>query len=158
MKKLLSIFSVMMILLLTGCSHIEDSNGADDYNIVSITNDKILGVNSYVANTYIENRKEKTINGFKVITGTVKCSKFSGVRNVETIYCKNGSFEIEIQNTVNGGNFEIVIVRDDEILDIFNANETKILNYNNSSEKYYIKVVGESSNFSLTYKITIGND
>ena len=48
MKKLFTILFILFLsLTLTSCSHIEDTNGPDDYSLVEISNDEIVSGKSY---------------------------------------------------------------------------------------------------------------
>ena len=74
-------FIPLILVLLTGCGlgHIEDTNG-DDTRVATISDEKILGVSSHSSFMMVSNSIQKK----GVTTGSVKSSKFSGVKKIES--------------------------------------------------------------------------
>ena len=100
-------FIPLILVLLTGCGlgHIEDTNG-DDTRVATISDEKILGVSSHSSFMMISNRIQKK----GVTTGSVKSSKFSGVKEIESFNKTNITYDLTI--TIKSGNFEVVVVSD----------------------------------------------
>ena len=149
MKKFLVFLLLLTIFGLTGCSHIEDTNGEDDYSITTITDQDIIdGMNNFSMGS-VSNRKK--VQG--EITGSLKVKKFSGVLEVEEFSSENKYIVITISNECFGGNFMVAITSGDTILTKVLANESKSFELLNNGEKYELKVVGESAHFDLDYYI-----
>ena len=141
-------FIPLILVLLTGCGlgHIEDTNG-DDTRVATISDEKILGVSSHSSFMMISNRIQKK----GVTTGSVKSSKFSGVKEIESFNKTNITYDLTI--TIKSGNFEVVVVSDSLIKNRVTAGDN--LNFVVSSDSYQeLKIVGESAEFELTYTIT----
>ena len=145
MKKLYSIF--LSLFILTGCnsytSHIEDLNG-DDTHIVTISDEDKIKVNSHLSYISItSNTKDNTING------KIKIDKFTGVKEIEKINQKIVTYEFNIK--IESGNFEVIVVSNDEIVYSSYDEINPIVIVSNAKQK--LKIVGESANFELTYTI-----
>ena len=147
MKKFLVFVLLLTIFGLTGCSHIEDTNGEDDYSITTITDQDIIdGMNNLWVGSISSSKK---IDG--KTTGTLKVNKFSGVSEIAEFISKNTLILMTISNTCTAGNLMVVVTSEDEILLKVYANESKSVEIPNNGKKYQIKVVGESAKFSLEY-------
>ena len=87
-------FIPLILVLLTGCGlgHIEDTNG-DDTRVATISDEKILGVSSHSSFMMISNSIQKK----GVTTGSVKSSKFSGVKKIES-FNKTNKNTVESQD------------------------------------------------------------
>ena len=141
-------FIPLILVLLTGCGlgHIEDTNG-DDTRVATISDEKILGVSSHSSFMMVSSSIQKK----GVTTGSVKSSKFSGVKKIESFNKKNITYDLTI--TIKSGNFEVVVVSDSLIKSRVTAGDN--LNFVVSSDSYQeLKIVGESAEFELTYTIT----
>lgn len=140
---------IIMCFMLVGCSHIEDTNGSDDYSIVTYSNDDILNKSSsYITVGYSESIKSL---GGKTI-GKVNCNKFSGIKNIEKSRY-DSKVNIDIKCNVTSGNFKVVVIYDDMIYKTILANTSQSFSMN--VDGYLtIKIVGESAKFSLEYSIS----
>jgi len=140
---------ILLLGSLVGCmKQIEDTNGDEDFSIVSISDEKICSnVNSYVAfNSYsVEN------DGFK----TVSIKTFSGVDTVDKTVVFNQSLTYNIDLTVKKGNFRLILIKDREIIWEFPLNESSSYTVNNGSGIYELKIAGESAEFSINFSIEI---
>ena len=138
----------LILVLLTGCGlgHIEDTNG-DDTRVATISDEKILGVSSHSSFMMVSNSIQKK----GVTKGSVKSSKFSGVKEIESFNKTNITYDLTI--TIKSGNFEVVVVSDSLIKSRVTVGDN--LNFVVSSDSYQeLKIVGESAEFELTYTIT----
>lgn len=141
MRKKLAL--LLIPFLLTGCtiSHIEDTNGIDNYELQTLSEENFnSSFSSYIAlgfSTFSTSSK-----------ATYKAKKFSGVRKVDNL---KGVQSVHINTVVTSGNFLMAFVSDDEYIYI-KANENKTL-YLSSDEKYDVKIAGESAAFEVTLEI-----
>lgn len=148
MKRFLCLITVLSLLFcLAGCGGIEDTNGPDDFSLVTITDEDICsGKLSYSAmmssTTNINNKL------------TLKIRKFSGVKEPDSPVARvktNGEtliFRTDI--TVTAGNFRACIVRDnEEIVGEFPIDVAGEVRIENAVGTYSLRIAGESAAFSL---------
>lgn len=128
--------------------HIEDTNGADNYNLQTITDSNIINRDIGAMGLKISN---------STITNTTSYSseKFTGVEEIygENIVANRMEFNIN-HASVTEGNFKIVLLVDDEIVHEFKLNElmqTYVLE--NPSGYVSLRIAGESANFMFDYYI-----
>ena len=151
MRKLfIIIVFVVFVIFLSSCTYgqIEDTNGADDYSLQSISDSRLVksGVSySAIGMKEIGGEKERSIS----------ISKFSGVYELSYINVKNHKLTINMESNISEGNFRIVLVGDGEIISDFRINDTDKLVIENLSGKYSLRIAGESAKFSLVYNINI---
>ncbi len=150
MKKVLCLLLVLLSVVLTSCSHIEDTNGPTDFSIVSFTDEDILRgrvntitVGVFQTSTYINSE----------LKGSYKVNKLSGIIDVKKIKSDERSINFNIDFSCESGNAMIVIVANDEIVKKIEANEKVNFDLINSYEDYTIFLVGESAKVSLKYKV-----
>ena len=151
MKKLLMILLVSVLMgILTGCQHIEDSNGPDDYSITTFTDEDILkGYNSHISIGMF--RSSSYING--ILKGTYKVSKFSGIYKVNNFKENSTIVNFTIQFICEEGNAMFVIVSDDKIVRKIEANSDLSFDLPNDGNNYKLLVVGESAKITLNYSV-----
>ncbi|MBQ8209568.1 MAG: hypothetical protein IJZ35_03170 [Clostridia bacterium] len=145
----IAIVAVCVISALTdGLEHIEDTNGADNYSLQTITDENII-------NSDIGAMGLKIHNGIISDTTTYSSDKFTGVEEIYGTNMVANRFEITVYHAqVNSGNFKIVLLEDDEIVHEFKLNElmqTYVLE--NPSGHISLKIAGESADFQLEYSI-----
>ena len=152
MKKVKLIAVILMCILLalslSACviKHIDDTNGDDDFSVVTIGDADILNGPS---NSLSYLRITTRINN----TCTVKVDKFSGIDQLEKIVVSSGSKTITIELIVTSGNCRLVLTNNREIVYDFSINGTD--SYTLESGTYRLKLVGESAEISmLKYSIT----
>ena len=150
MKKIFFIFMLFLVLTLSSCSHIEDTNGPDDYSLVTLTEDDILNrpnstitVGTIQSNSKIGNKAQ----------GSYSATKISGVTTIAEYNTINSSISFEISFTCSEGNGLLAIVSNGEIVKLINPNETLSFTLNNSGYQYKIVVAGESAKLKVTYTI-----
>ena len=145
MKRLLSIiFIIFLSLTLTSCSHIEDTNGPDDYSLVEISNDEIVSGKSY--STSVGKLTTQTGRTIKL-----KISKFSGVENVQSFKTTNSDITFTVSIEVTQGNFKAVLVQNNKIIHEFNNNQNnQIVTVSKGTGSVAVYIAGESAKFILT--------
>lgn len=148
-KKILSSLLISCLLTLASCSHIEDSNGIDNFSLQTITNQQIIESNNHLLQ--FSKSWSSDVNGTR--SSKLSASKFSGVKELHTIYLNNESITYTITSEVYSGNFLICIVNKDKILETISANETKEITLREITGKCTLKIAGESANFKMEYKI-----
>lgn len=144
------LFPVMIILALCLCSckQIEDTNGEDNYQLQTISDERIIS------------EKGSTVKVGSVSTkvnnkGTYKVKKFSGVETLFSIDGSNHHITVTITSEIKAGNFKIVLVNEKQIVKVFNLNCTQSVTIENATGRYDLKIAGESANFSIEYEKNI---
>ena len=150
-KRLLSL--VLALVLLGGLAscgpeHIEDTNGAENFELQEITDENIckldIGALYYV-------RSESIIAD----TVTYKSNKFSGVSEVFSENIITNRFEITVNHArVDAGNFKMVLCVDDEIVHTFALNElTQTFVLEDVCGTVSFRIAGESARFQFDYMV-----
>ncbi len=153
-KKLIGIMAVVLVIvgfiwfLNDDLEHIEDTNGPDIYKLQTINDDNIINLD-----TGSMGLKESTDN----ITNTVTYSsnKFTGVYEIYGINIKGNRFDITVNHArVDGGNFRMVLVHNDEIVHEFKLNElTQSYTLENPDGYVALRIAGESADFMFDYAL-----
>ena len=154
MKKLLLVLVLFSLVFLTSCSHIEDTNGPDDYSLCTMTDDNII--NGYYSNISFGTVKtsSSTNNG---VSGKYSVSKLSGVETIDNYKSKKDSITFEIDLTCEAGNVLFAIVSNDVIVKKVEANESVTFTVDNNGSYYKLVLLGESAKVSLKYEIKGSN-
>lgn len=150
MKKYFIALIIVLSCFLFSCkSYVQysDTNGDDNYELESITDEMIVKQNKVLKMLAVTNQESK--DGTTEIS--ISVGRFDGVEKEYTF--KKGSYTIEIDFTVNKGNARLVICNAKEIIYDFKVNETSQKYELNINETHYLKLVGESANISLKIKI-----
>ena len=128
--------------------HIEDTNGADNYSLQTITDDNITKMDLGALNL---NESTDNISN----TTTYSSNKFTGVSEIYGENIIGNRFEITINHArVDSGNFKIVLLEDDEIVHEFKLNElTQTYVLENPSGYISLRIAGESADFMFDYYI-----
>ena len=150
MKKILCVLLVLLSIMLSSFSQIEDTNGPDDYSIVTFTDEDILNgrINTITMGVF---ESSSFING--ELKGTYKVSKLSGLVEIEKITSNKSSVNFDIDFSCESGNAMLVIVSNGMIVKKIEANEKVNFDIVNSNDTYKLLLVGESAKVSLKYKI-----
>lgn len=134
----------IFMLLGNDLEHIEDTNGADNYALQSITDEDIisLGTGSMGVGT-----KTNKISGMTEIYS----EKFTGVYEVlYTNLLGKSDFLINIHAfEINGGNFKMVVVHNDEIVATLTPENADEYLLEDVSGKVSLVIAGESADFSF---------
>ncbi len=153
-KLLITIGAVILIIVVIiwfmqdGLEHIEDTNGADNYNLQTITDLNI--VNRDIGAMGLKISTDSISN-----TTTYSSEKFTGVEEIYGENIATNRMEFTINHAkVTEGNFKIVLLVDDEIVHEFKLNElmqTHVIE--NVSGYVSLRIAGESANFMFDYHI-----
>lgn len=128
--------------------HIEDTNGADNYSLQTITDENICKLDISALNIVEDNN----IVGEAV---TYKSEKFSGVYEVFTENIVTNRYEITVNHAkVNAGNFKMVLCVDDKIVHTFKLNElSQTFVLENVKGSVSLRIAGESADFMFDYYV-----
>ena len=139
--------------------HIEDTNGAANYNLQTITDQNMI-------NQDIGSLNLKSSTGFLNDGVTFKSDKFTGVyRIMLTNYIFPSDFVVDVAGfTINNGNFKMVVVNDDKIVAVIEPGIFANCRLENLIGSVSLVIAGESADFSFTldaffcnqYDITVG--
>ncbi len=146
MKKI-SRFILLLILLLTltGCvEHIEDTNGADNFSLETITDQDILNGFPTIS---VRQSKVRKNNEYKY---SVK--KITGVEEVFKGSFKKENVAITINTSVEEGNARIVLVYKNQIIKQFMLNaDNQVFSMINVDGEIKIIVAGESAKINIDF-------
>ena len=144
MRKI-SKFILLIILLftLTGCGkHIEDTNGAEDFTLETITEEDIL--NGYPVSS-VKQSMERVGNEYKY---SVK--KMTGVEEIFKGSFQDEDIAITLNTSVESGNAQIVLVYKNIILKRFLLNEdNQVFSMIGVKGEIKILVAGESAKIKI---------
>ncbi len=128
--------------------HIEDTNGADNYSLQTITDENIINLDIGALN-YSESTDNITN------TTTYSSDKFTGVAEIYGSNYFGSTLEFRVNHAqVTQGNFKMVIVVDDEIVHEFELNElTQTYTLENVTGYVALRIAGESAEFMFDYNI-----
>lgn len=128
--------------------HIEDTNGAENFELQTITDDNIINMDIGALNY-------KESAGIISNTTTYSSDKFTGVAEIYGINMVGNRFDITINHArVDSGNFKIVLLEDDEIVHEFKLNElTQTFTLENPSGYIALRIAGESADFQFDYTV-----
>ena len=128
--------------------HIEDTNGADNYSLQTITDENICKLDMSALNIVEDNN----IVGEAV---TYKSEKFSGVYEVFTENIVTNRYEITVNHAkVTAGNFKMVLCVDDKIVHTFKLNElSQTFVLENVKGSVSLRIAGESADFMFDYYV-----
>ena len=153
MKKLLSVLLVAcMCLALTGCgTEYEDTNGEENYTLQTITDEDIIKLSTGASGLSYE---EQNLGGLH--SSEYSSKNFNGV---EQIYLTNfiGKSDVEVyigHMNVESGNFKLVVINNDEIiqeipLDSFNES----FYFLDLEGNFSVHVAGECAKFDFHIEI-----
>ena len=141
------VFAVMMFSS-PKIEHVEDTNGAENYRLQTITDSNII-----LRDIGAKGLKTTTNN----ITDTTeyKADKFTGVEEIYGVNIKGNRIDITMTNLqVDSGNFKAVVLHNDEIVHEFKLNEMmETFTLKNPDGYVAIRIAGESADFYLTYDV-----
>lgn len=151
------IFGIGAVVLIVVCGvwflssdleHIEDTNGADNFSLQTITDSNII--NRDIGAMGLKKSTDSAFN-----TTTYSSNKFTGVEEIFGENIWGNRFEITVNHArVDSGNFKIVLLEDDEIVHEFTLNElmqTYVLE--NPNGYISLRIAGESADFMFDYHI-----
>ena len=153
MKKLISaVFAIVLIVIAVfwfmgdDLHHIEDTNGANNYSLQTITDENIRNLDIGALNIV----KHDNLIGETV---TYQSDRFTGVYELFRENIVTNRFEITINHAqVNAGNFKMVLCIDDEIVHTFALNElTQTFILEDVAGTVSLRIAGESADFMFDY-------
>ena len=154
-KKLLPIAAIAFVVVVCfmlfskdSIEHIEDTNGADNYDLQQITDYNIINMDIGALNLTKETSILSDLPEYS-------SKKFTGV---EEIYLNNiygNRFDITLYNThVKEGNFRVVLLHNGEIVHEFKLNElVQSYTLKDPEGTVSLRIAGESANFKLSYDL-----
>lgn len=146
MKKMICILIFIFCLSLSSCglSHIEDSNGEEDFSLSTLKNEEILTYNSVVSYGTVESTTNSTFS--------YSCKKLSGNCLVKTITPKGRELLVTISNNVFSGNAYIALVRNGNVFKEIPLNQ--IINLEiRGFDHYQLRILAESCHISVRVAI-----
>ena len=155
MKKICTHLLAFLLVLFfvfggTGCTmeHIEDTNGADNYTLQTITDENIIHLD--MGSLGVNESWDSITN----IT-TYSSKKFSGVYEIFGENVITNRYEIILNHArVDEGNFRMVVVINDEIVHEFVLNElTQSVVLTDVRGYLSLRIAGESAKFMFDYYI-----
>ena len=155
MKRFLCLLFLAFVLLsLTSCSHVEDTNGSDDYSIVTFLDEEIIH-GSRLTSTFGTFKTNSHIND--KLKGRYRVSKLSGVVEVNTYETNKQNIKFEFEFTCKSGNAMIAIVANNKIVKKISANQDVTFDIRNMGHEYKIVLVGESAKVRISYVVNSYN-
>lgn len=135
-------------MLTSDLEHIEDTNGADNYNLQQITDYNIINMDVGALNL-------KETNELFNNLPTIKSDKYTGVSEVYLTNMIGNRFDITLYNLwVESGNFKVVLVHNDEIVHVFKNNEiSQSYTLQNPKGSVSLRIAGESADFEFSYDL-----
>lgn len=139
---------IVIMCIGTPAQQIEDTNGADNFTLQTITNENII--NCDISSTGLNTSKNKLTK-----TYTYYSDEFSGIEILDTHTYSGIGDTITVEKLeVNDGNLKVAVVENNKIVHEFNLNEAdQSYTVNSSAGLYNLVVAGESADFSIKYKI-----
>lgn len=127
--------------------HIEDTNGADDYSLTTITEDDIINMD--MGSIGGPNTSKGILNGKNI---TFSAKKFTGVYEIlyDNLIGKS-DFVLDLTNyTINDGNFKMVVVHNDKI--VATIEPDALVNYclEDINGTVALRIAGESASFEFS--------
>ncbi|MBQ8830137.1 MAG: hypothetical protein IJ017_00880 [Oscillospiraceae bacterium] len=134
-------------IILGGTDHIEDTNGSENFSLQTITNQDIVGMSTGSIGG-------PTISRSTLTGDTVEFSaeKFTGVYEIlYDNFIGKSDFVVDLTAyEIYGGNFELVVVHNDEIVAVLEPG--LFVNYRLEDITGYVslRIAGESASFSFS--------
>ena len=154
LKKIL-IMAVALVLIVTavawlilgGTDHIEDTNGPEDFSLQTITDQQII-------DRSIGAKGGPNISRSLLLNDAIEFSskKFTGVHEVlYDNFIAPSDFEVNLSSyTINGGNFKMVVVHNDEIVAVLEPDLFVDYRLEDITGYISLRIVGESASFNFS--------
>lgn len=135
-------------MLTSNLKHIEDTNGADNYNLQQITEYNIINMDIGALNLTESNELFNNLP-------TYKSDKYTGVSEIYMTNIWGNRFDITLYNLrVKSGNFKVVLLHNDEIVHEFKLNElSESYTLENPNGTVSLRIAGESADFEFSYDL-----
>lgn len=133
-----------IMLFNTDLEHIEDTNGADNFELQTITDEDIAKIEMGSLNVGVSTNNITNMN-------EISSSKFTGVHEVlYTNLIGKSDFLLNIYDfQVNGGNFKMAVVHDGEIVHTITPENAEEFLLEDISGTVSLVIAGESADFSF---------
>ena len=133
-----------IMLFNTDLEHIEDTNGADNFELQTITDADIAKIEMGSLNVGVSTNNITNMN-------EISSSKFTGVYEVlYTNLIGKSDFLLNIYDfQVNGGNFKMVVVHNGEIVHTITPENAEEFRLEDISGTVSLVIAGESADFSF---------
>ena len=148
------IIAMAVCFLFAGCmEQIEDVNGPDDHSLATLTDADLLADSRQCVGG--PNRSTGRINlpgGWTISDGVELYSReFSGVADILWAdYILPSDFCLNIDSfAVNGGNFRMVVINNDEIIAEIEPGENIVCRIDGLTGYTIVRIAGESADFSI---------
>ena len=130
-----------------GTEHIEDTNGADNYALQTITDENILNLDAGAVGG--PNLSRNSIWGETV---EFSADKYTGVTEIlYDNFIGTSDFVVSLSSfAVSGGNFRMVVVYNDEIVATLEPGSPVEYRLENVTGYVSLRIAGESASFSFT--------
>ena len=133
--------------------HIEDTNGPEDFSLVTITDENIINLDMGARNSMTVREKGVKLGGIKINKGfEIYSKKFTGVTEVmyqNYIFASGVVFELEYLK-VESGNFKMVLVYEDEIIQVIEPSDEPIrIELGELRGTLSLRIAGESAAYSF---------
>lgn len=141
---LIAVIIAGIMLFNTDLEHIEDTNGADNFELQTITDEDIAKIEMGSLNVGVSTNNITNMN-------EISSSKFTGVYEVlYTNLIGKSDFLLNIYDfQVNGGNFKMVVVHDGEIVHTITPENAEEFLLEDISGTVSLVIAGESADFSF---------
>lgn len=151
MKRYLCIGLLLIVCLsMVACmQHIEDTNGADDYSLTTITKEQLLGNASAISVLSVRTEVNDKIK--------YSVGKFTGVEQVEEVRVKDDadSITFAVNTTLEEGNMYVYVRHDGQIVGELAIGKDDALTIEKPVPgKYELCIAGESAKFKMVIQIT----
>ena len=133
------------LFLTDNLEHIEDTNGSDNYALVTITDENIINQDMGALNV-------KCSTGILNSGVTISSDKFTGVHQVFTTnFLFDSDFVMDVTGFyVNGGNFKMAIVNEGEIIATVEPEMFADVELHDLNGSFSLVIAGESADFEFT--------
>ncbi|MHB1153481.1 MAG: hypothetical protein ACYCWE_15505 [Eubacteriales bacterium] len=170
MKKYILLIIIFALLLFTGCSPIEDTNGEADKSLVTITEEKLKTISGSVSTFNSQKTGSPSRQHYKDSGGIsdeeydydnieFSFNRLNGTQKAMITYLKKGQqVKVEFSSEISKGNFGAVILSPDKahILERFLPDEEKTIHITAEADGDYLLVIaGESCEGNLKIKRTV---
>ena len=135
-----------VVLTFTGCGQIEDTNGEENFDLVTITDQNIIEGMNVVTFASV-----KTASGNKE---SLSVGKLSGVLDLYTGTAAGETVILTVDCNATAGNARLVMVYDGKIVhefDLHKQGQKFVLE--NAKGDFALKIAGESAAFEVVFEI-----
>ncbi len=159
-------YRIIYSFMISNEKTIEDSNGPDDFSVVSITDEEIANA-LYSKNTAFafglevegssSDIADKSLKGVDYDKTRYSAHSISGIFIANATKTDDDSMKLCITNTVESGNMEVFVFIDNKLYREVNINEkTEMLLEGISGKTVYVKVACESAKMTVEVQREIG--